>query len=226
MSYSVGSSDVGDYEEDPNIPKGVNCGCGHHHEGSAEDHDDNISISSEISDQSMNFYGTTYDCKPDISEVANLTHAVNYGDLAMACHKKSLSDDNVLILDPVYSMEDAEKLTWSQLLDHEGRQPRMGVEQSTKSFIWTQGYNEKNAMSHSGGLSSVFPEPFSTPYKLTRRPSDMSSISLLGLHHRPRPLNAIKRFLSRRKTNRLFLKGSSFNTTETTNSTRQTEVAI
>jgi hypothetical protein len=222
MSHSVGSSDVGDYE-DPNIPTDVGCG-GQHQEGSSsEDQDDNLSISSDLSDQSMKQHGLTYDCKPDISEVAGLNEC--FGDLAnMACHEESQSNTILveMVLGPVYSMEDAENLTWSQLLDNEGRQPRLGIEleQSSKSFIWTQGYDETASLS---GVSLVFPEqqPFSIPYKLTRRPSDMSSRSLSGL--RLRPLNALKRFLSRRKPNRMFVKDSLFICTADSN--RRVEAA-
>ena len=215
MSYSVGSSEVGDYEEDPNIPNGVDC-C-----GSSSGENDDLSISSEVSDQSMEHDGLTYNCKPDISEVANMTKAVNYGDFAnMASDSRGQFESQRVVLGALPE-GDAQNLTWSQLLDTEGRQPRLlGEEQRSKSFIWTRGYDEAASLS---AISLVFPEPFSSPHKLTRRPSDMNltRLSCPLLRQRPRPISAIKRFLARKTDGiPIFVKESSFNTADTTKSNR------
>jgi hypothetical protein len=232
MSHSVGSSDVGDYEEDPNIPTDVGCGKHQERSSSEQDQDDDVSISSELSDQSMKHDGLSYDCKPDISEVANMTHDINYGDFANMASRENKSNSQLMndeILDPVFSMDDGDtkNLTWSQLLDNtEGRhQPDpIGIEHSSKSFIWTQGYDPTASLS---GASLLFPEPFSAPYKMNRRPSS-DSISLRSFSglQRPRPLSALKRFLSGRTPKQIIVKGSSFNTADTTNSHRRVEAAV
>ncbi len=203
------SSSVEEYEEDSNVPTDVNCG-----RISTEENEDEGSVSSELSDQSMRHYGLTYDCKPDISEVANLTLNVNYGDLAnMAC-ERIITKQPSLVLGPVNSaLEECGALTWSELLDGEVQQPQTATEHSTISYIWTQGYDDTST------LAGATLAPFSRPYKLTRRPSDFSARSLSSWSSRPRPLDSIKRFLARRKERSTHDKQSSSRTAETTKST-------
>lgn len=207
MVYSDTSS-VEEYEEDLNIPLDVN-----YSSRPAVANDDNSSVSSELSDQTMIHCGLDYDCKPDISEVANLTLDVNYGDFAnMAC-ERPMTKQPSLVLGPVHAaMEDYAQLTWSELLEDELAKTRGDMQQRDKSPIWTRGYDE------TPGLASASLATISRPYKVTRRPSDMSIKSVSSWTSRPRPLDSIKRFLSRRKDKYLYDKQSSSRTAETSKS--------
>jgi len=173
-----------EFEEDPDIPLDVS----YRETSSRADDDDNRSTASDLSDQSM--CGRTYDCKPDILEIAHLTLNVNYGDLAnLAWNRSEATALDPLLTDDVNA---GEELTWSQLLDGEPQPAHSGLQQSTKSFIWTQGYDPNCALS---GGQMASPNPFSTPFKLERRKS--ATARLVGLPPKPQPLKAIRRFLIR-----------------------------
>lgn len=196
MTYDDDSS-VEVFEEDPNVPTGVNC------LGDSKLNDvDNSSIASELSDQTMKRCGLTYDCKPDISEVANLTLDVNYGDLAnMACDRRLTSQSSLGLGLAHSTVEDCGELTWSQLLDDSLQQSPSGVQNDKMMFIWNQGYDEAPSLA-GAALAPSFTSS-RPPFKSTRRPSDMSVASLSSLTSRPKPLHALKRFIARRKLNKM-----------------------
>lgn len=188
--YSDSSDE--EFEEDPNVPKDVEC-C----EGES-DHPDDLSSIGAMSGQYLRDLEVS-GCRPDLAEVANMTINVNYGDLAnMASCPVQSRTKIALLIDPALTAEADANLTWSQMLDID-QKPQNGSPGEQATFAWNQGYDETCSLS---GAALTLSNSERSDVVMSRRQSDCSALSLSRLPRRPRPLSALKRFLSRRTIGR------------------------